>query len=212
MNLYARNHALMYRPLIGGIGITAQGVGEVGTLGMIAYDATGAWIVSNYHVLCRRDLSAFSDGEAVYQCFMQPGDTPIARLVTGRASTALDCAAARVEAGIDVKNWVLELGAITGVEENPQKDRPVIKSGLATGVTEGCIAEVNGDRVRIQTWGPFPARYDLSNIGDSGSVWVDAETRRAVALHSRTQDGETEAAYGFKISSVLAALQLQLNP
>jgi hypothetical protein len=201
----------VYRPLIGGVGVTAEGVGEAGTLGLIAYDDSGPWIVSNYHVLCRADLSAFTDGEAVYQCFMQPGDAPVARLVLGRASAALDCAAARVEPGVEVVDWVLDFGEIGGVAE-PVEGRRVMKSGLASGVTEGIIREVSGERVRIEKWPRFPARYDLSNIGDSGSAWIDVETGMAVALHNRTQDGEVEAAFGFRMPAVMAALGLRLHP
>ncbi|MBN1513287.1 MAG: hypothetical protein JXB13_14825 [Phycisphaerae bacterium] len=208
---YARTHALTYRPLIGGVGITAQGGLGIGTLGLIAYDDSGTWMVSNYHVLCRHDLSAFAEGEGVYQCFFQTGDDPVGRLVAGRASTQLDCAAARVEPGIAAEPWVLEFGAVTAFAA-PEVGRRVIKSGLATGITEGIIREVSGDRVRIEPPASFPARYNLSDIGDSGSVWIDVETRSARVLHSLTRDGHTEAAFGYAMPAVMDALRLRLAP
>ena len=211
MPFYVRNHARTYRPLIGGVGITSEGGSGAGTLGLIAYDDSGAWIVSNYHVLCRTDLSPFANGEGVYQCFIQAGDTPVARLVTGKASTALDCAAARIEPTIGAMSSILEVGSVTEYDD-PMVGRPVIKSGLASGVTEGIITDVTGDRVRIETSPQFPSRYDLSNIGDSGAVWIDAESRKALVLHNRTQDGQVEAAYGFAMPSVVDALQLRLKP
>ena len=210
MAFYAKTHAMTYRPLIGGIGVTAPQVQSAGTLGIIAYDDSGPWIVSNYHVLCRADLSPFQEGEPVYQCFIQPGDTPVARLVKGKAFPDLDCAAARAEPGIDTMPWILELGSIIEYKQ-PLEGRRVIKSGLATGVTEGIIRDITGDVVRIEAPDNYPARYDLSNIGDSGSVWVDVEWRAAVVLHNRTQDGQSEAAFGYAMPAVMNALQLKLK-
>jgi hypothetical protein len=86
----------------------------------------------------------------------------------------------------------------------------VCKSGLATGVTEGIIDEVEDSRVIIKPLSGFPETYNLSDVGDSGALWVERETQQAVALHtSGNQDGQ-ELAIAVPIRLVLETLGLEI--
>lgn len=209
---YAVNHHCTFRPLQGGIAITSATVGELGTLGLFGTDGTDTWLVSNYHVLCNRDLSQpFAPGALVYQPYAQVGAAHVAVLVAGKADPALDCAAARLLQPAGYEPRILGLGPVSAIGA-PRLNQRVLKSGGATGVTEGRIASVVGDLVEIRNVTSASTRYNLSDIGDSGAVWIDAATREAVVLHNRTQDGQVEAAFGFALPAVMTALGLTLAP
>jgi hypothetical protein len=203
------NHSLCYRPVRAGITILNPNVGKVGTVGFIATaNGQDRWLVSCYHVLGRIDLSPFNDGEPIYQ----PIDDPqylIARMSTARADAQLDCAAAELEAGIQSTNEILELSPLAGISE-PVVGTRVIKSGCVTGVTEGVISQVTGDAVEIQIAPGFPSRYELSQEGDSGSVWVSSHDSRAVALHRAGNAYGKQISLGVRLSAVLTRLNLQL--
>ena len=90
-------------------------------------------------------------------------------------------------------------------------DALVMKSGLMTGVTEGRISAINGNRVTISPKRGFPDKYNLSGAGDSGSLWIEQTTRRAVALHIQgNRPGGPEEAMGVPIHLVLNTLWLVL--
>ena len=203
------NHSLCYRPVRAGITIVNPNVGKVGTVGFIATsDRQDRWLVSCYHVLGRIDFSPFNDGEPIYQ----PIDDPqylIARMSTARADAQLDCAAAKLEAGIQSTNEILELSPLAGISE-PVLGMRVIKSGCVTGVTEGVVSQVNGDAVEIQIAPGFPSHYELSQEGDSGSLWISSQDNRAVALHRAGNAYGKQDSFAIRLSAVLTRLNLQL--
>src|ERR1700712_4330810 len=95
------NHDLLYRPLISGVSITNERIGEPGTLGYIAKDALGGfWLVSAYHVLCNTDLSPSLGGESIYQPAAVAPEFRVATTRVTRANANLDCAAAQIAAGV----------------------------------------------------------------------------------------------------------------
>ena len=204
------NHSnLIYRPLRGGIAILNPVVNQIGTLGFIGTsDGQDRWLVSCYHVLGRSDMSAFGDGEPIYQ----PIDNPynlVAKVDIKRADTALDCAAAKLEVGVQSTNEILELPPLTGICE-PVVGMRVIKSGCVTGVTEGIISQVNGDNVEIQIVPDFPQRYELSQEGDSGSLWISSQGGQAVALHRAGNAYGKQICFAIRLSTILMRLNLQL--
>jgi hypothetical protein len=85
----------------------------------------------------------------------------------------------------------------------------VIKSGVATGITEGTVRTIIGTDVVIEIPPPFPAEYDLSEQGDSGALWVTRDTRAPVALHRSGNDTGQERATATPISAVLQTLNLR---
>lgn len=196
------NHVLQYRPLISGVAVFNPLNGVTGTLGIILTDGIGRWILSAHHVLGRA-VGAASHGEAIFQPYGVLGsDAPVATLDLPRSDPTQDFALAQVGPGVTCDPWILGIG-------RPSPAVPaavgmtVLKSGIRTGVTQGRVASVLGPSIVIETEPAFPSKYDLTSIGDSGSVWVEAATRAPVALHLRGQEGLVEAAFGVEIASIL---------
>lgn len=200
-----------YRPLRSGIAIANPRAGVFGTLGCVA-TSNGAdrWLVSCYHVLCRRldSLEQPKLGELVYQPDIGAGRE--VAMLTDRFDRSLDCAAALLMPGVAANDEILGIGRIAGAGI-PTKDMRVIKSGVATGVTEGVIAADPTDGVfRIVPLVGFPTDYDLTSESDSGSLWIDAQSRRAVGLHRAGNRSGLEHAEAVDIGVVLTALGLKL--
>lgn len=184
--------------------------GGVGTLGVIATsDGIDRWMLSCYHVLGRPGGAPFADNEVILQPPRGGPGTDVARTDTTRADTVLDCAAALVTAGIPTLAGVLELPPLAA-STSPVVGMQVIKSGSETGVTEGVITAVRGDKVTIDQPRGFPRDYDLSQMGDSGALWVERTTFAPVALHTAGNSGGREQAFGVALPAVLASLGLRL--
>jgi endonuclease G len=181
-----------------------------GTLGFVAVDEgdpTQRFIVSNYHVLVRLMEQPGVQDEPIFQG--SGSDEAVAFVDLSRADTGLDCAAARVADNIETSRCILGLG-LPGPPMLAQVGMRVVKSGLSTGVTEGVVTEVSGDRVRLEVPQGFPEEYELSDLADSGSLWLELETRAAVALHVRGNFDGPEWAEGIAIHQVLHALRLRM--
>lgn len=215
-----RNHDITFRPLRGGIScfnpLANPASPEQGTIGLIATaDGQDRWLVSCYHVLCRSDGSAFGHDEPVYQpSGMNPAHS-VARTVAGMGhfGVNVDCAAVRVTLPADqCTGEILGLG-ILAPPIDPAPGMRVMKSGAATGITEGVIRQVDQDLVTIEPlpgFGDQGERYELSKSGDSGAVWVERATVAPVALHfAGNGPGEPERARAMRINRVLALLDLQ---
>lgn len=210
MAVLVANHTRAFRPLRGGIALMNANVRLLGTLGCMATsDGVDRWVVSAYHVLGRPHGVPLADDEPIFQPAVGVAENPVAVTRRDRFDPALDAAAALVTPGMGAVGEVLGIGPVTGLG-NPVPGMRVVKSGIATGVTEGVIGEVLGTRVRVDLPPDFSAKYDLSDVSDSGAVWIDRETGRAVALHVAGNDTGAEVAIGMRMSEVLAALGLQL--
>lgn len=199
-----------YRPLRSGSKIINAAVGRPGTLGCIGIDDEGPWIVSSYHVIGRvRDVTAGpSDGESIWQSTTDRGGSPIALSRLSKMDRQLDIAAALILPDVGISADILEMHQLRGVTE-PAFGMRVIKSGAGTGVTEGVITDTTSELVTIESPQHMPEGYVLSDLGDSGAVWVDALTGQAVALHFAGRDGNT--AYARPLSLVLNSLGLRLH-
>lgn len=205
-----QNSVLAYRPLKGGIAVQNPVVGQIGTIGLIATsDDNDRWIVSCYHVLCRLNGTFPKDNqEPIYQPFCSPGDNPVAEVNANSSKEEFDCAAARIKV-------VASVGQIFGIGRLRQPVNPVvgmwvIKSGADTGITEGRITAVTGDKVEIRAEGTSP-QYQLSGPGDSGAAWVDAATLSPVALHTGGDSFQPGVvAFGVSMPFVLQALGLKM--
>jgi len=202
------NYKLEYRPLRCGIAISNPNVNSLGCIGLIATkDGQDRWIVSCYHVLCRPDGGQFSDGEPIYQPCDSGAGSEVARLCTSKVDRTLDCAAALIAPGIESVAEILGLGRL-GAAQAPSLGMRVLKSGCATGITEGFISDISGNKVTIEAPGNFPKKYKLTEPGDSGSVWIERSTNSPVALHIRGNDTGKEFARAVNILTVLHALGL----
>ncbi|QRN98344.1 hypothetical protein JRI60_04580 [Archangium violaceum] len=206
------NHRGAFRPLRGGTAVVNPQVKHPGTLGFVAVDESDPsqqFIVSSYHVLVRLMGEPGVQDEPIFQPSHQGPSSEVAFVELSRADARLDCAAARVAVNIQTSPRILGLGR-PGPPLVAQVGMRVVKSGLATGVTEGVVTEVNGDRVRLECPQGFPEDYELSDAADSGALWLELETRAPVALHARGNPDGAEWAEGIAIHQVLRALRLRM--
>jgi hypothetical protein len=204
-----RNHNLAYRPLRGGIAIVnPANANELGTLGFIGTsNGQDRWIVSAYHVLGRSDGSVFADGEPIYQPFRSAVSAPVALVSRARSDAVTDCAAAEIVNGVGATGEILGIGTVRAPIE-PVVGMRVLKSGIETGVTEGVVRQVSGDRIVIAVPAGFPDKYDLSGRGDSGALWISRDAGAPVALHLAGNDTGEEIAFAVRIAKVLGVLGL----
>jgi hypothetical protein len=202
------NANLVHRPLRAGCAIINPVVNEIGTLGFVATsDGNDRWIVSCYHVLCRSDLSPPADGEHIFQP-VDDNENWVANASIERSDQVLDCAAALVIPDVSCTGEILGLPRLSGTAE-PEVGMRVMKSGCITGITEGVITAVARNIVTIAVVATFPPTSQLSEPGDSGSLWVDRRGLNAVALHrTGSAFGETLAT-AVRISVVIETLRLK---
>jgi hypothetical protein len=209
MSLLVRNHVQPFRPLRGGIAIVCGSNGPFGTLGCLATsDGQDRWLLTANHVLSGTAATVQED-IPVFQPAMGGPEAPIGRTRQAKASKALDVAAAVVVAGTETVNEILGIGVLGPLSE-PAVGMRVVKSGIATGVTEGVIVNVTNERVRIEVPPGYPSKYELSSISDSGSIWVEQNTASPVALHVAGNDTGIEIALGIRLSEILTTLNLRL--
>ena len=194
-----------------------------GTLGAKVYDATTReeMILSNWHVMVGA-LSA-QEGDPVWQPGRLDGGKQndviahISRWVLG----PFDACVAKVVESRPVFSKTLEDKPIEDVAA-PRLGMRVWKSGRTTGYTEGFIDGIMmtislnysaaGTR-QIQSVmrvvprpGAPPAEISLG--GDSGSVWVDEESGKAVGLHFA---GETGNQPEFAVANDITSVTKHLN-
>ena len=194
-------------PLIGGVSCGNARV-TAGTLACIVFDrADGSpLILSNWHVLAgSRDAVS---GEEIWQPGRVDGGNSgrtVARLSRFRLDRDMDAAVAALNTTRPHVRDIIGLNPVSGME-SPQLGMQVAKSGRTTGNTEGIIDGVSlstsinygaagvvsfRDQIHIVPRPPWPAvDYEVSMGGDSGSIWINEATGKAVGLHFA---GETTA-------------------
>ena len=200
-----------YRPLVSGIRIVNEITGIPGTLGCIGVDLAGNnWIVSCDHVLGRPRQSpdAAGNDEPILQSTLALGGGIVARTRTGKMNRALDYAAAIIVPDVGVSTSVLEFVDPLQGTANAVMGMRVVKSGAETGVTIGLVTDVTDSLITIVSPPIAPDDYVLSDRGDSGAIWLDAETGRAIGMHFSGRDGNM--AYARPLGAVLGALGLRL--
>ena len=209
-------------PMRGGISVSNAYQNTYGTLGGLVKDRdTGReMILSNWHVLAG-DWGALSGWP-----IRQPGrldrgshaDT-VATLTRHAMSSGLDAAVAELNGSRQLINDQYELGPVRGVGRS-QQGMNVIKSGRQTGVTFG--------RITTGLPGTYPMRYfgvtrlihnvtrvdlrrgiQVSDGGDSGSLWLEEESRDAIGLHFAGSNFP-EYALAIDLQPILDALNVDL--
>ena len=201
------NLDLQFRPLRPGTSIINARVNEPGTLGLFGQDDTGApWLISCYHVLCDAGLAQYGQDELIYQPAAVVAQYAVGRTNASRASVELDCAAALLLDGTSVDASIPGFGPLVQTATATVNMR-VAKVGAAGGLTEGIITQVIGTSVVIRTDAEFPQDYVLSQPGDSGALWMDRDTRAAIALHRGLRTPRTATATS--IDAVLQILDLR---
>ncbi len=206
---------------------------STGTLGAIVREAGSGrlCLLSNWHVLCGGP--AAQRGESICRFGgLHPGAGAAQSIASLERWLDLkqgcDAAIAILSAGVSHDDAIADIGVrISGLEE-PRLGLAVIKSGAASGVTHALIDGIegmyeldfgsygdqkhwmNGFRLVPDT---RQEQRAISAGGDSGAVWINPETRRAVALHFAGNDDAslgTGWAVAHPLSQVFELLQLTL--
>jgi len=208
-------------PMQGGISISNAYQYGYATLGGPVQDReTGArMILSNWHVLAG-DWRARS-GWPIYQPGRGDGGRSmdaVATLSRDAMSASLDAAVAELTGVRPIINVQFGLKPVSGVGW-AELGMEVIKSGRRTGVTRGRVTAIEGivrmnyrgvDRL-IRNVVTIEPRLDpvVSAGGDSGSLWLEESTMRAVGLHFAGSDGP-ERALALDLQPVLDSLNVNL--
>ncbi len=219
----ANPRAVRCDPLKGGISISNERQYTYGTLGGLVIDRrTGApMVLSNWHVLAG-DWAALR-GQRIYQAGRLDGGSVrdvIAVLDRHAMDRCLDAAVARLTGERRLINEQVELGPVRGTTR-PALGMRVVKSGRRTGVTYGRVVAVQGmmtlnyagiRRViaNVITIEPMAGFGEVSAPGDSGSWWLEADTRRAVGLHFAGSN-QPETSLANDMQAVLDALDVEVD-
>jgi len=218
----ASRHGRVFNSLCGGISISNAMVHTYGTLGGLVRDRmTGApMILSNWHVLA----GPWSErpGLPIYQPGRMDGGHAghtVATLTRHAMDQNIDAAVATLTGVRPLINDQLDIGPVMGVVK-PELGMQVKKSGRGTdGITKGIVTGFGG-RMRLPYYGmwrivreyvhiaPMPEGGQVSAGGDSGSWWLDAETKQAVALHF---GGSDYPEYGLAISMPVVLKSLDVD-
>jgi endonuclease G len=212
--------------LVGGISV-GNPRARAGTLGAIVWDRRDCSvnILGNWHILAGTRFAAV--GEPIYQPSNWDGGTArdtVALLNRYRLDRDMDAALARLNGTRPFSRDILDLSPITGIEA-PRLGMQVTKSGRTTAVTKGIIDGLNfsptvggttfHDQIHILPGPPWPNQpYEVSGPGDSGAVWINPVTNKAVGLHfcSETSDApQQEYAGANRMEKVAAATGLDFS-
>ncbi|MBB4373487.1 hypothetical protein GGD63_006310 [Bradyrhizobium sp. cir1] len=179
-----------------------------GTLGAIVRDLATQerYLLSNWHVLCGGPEASVGD------IISQPGPmdlgskspNEVARLERWlRLSEQFDAALGRVSEGIDLSEQLFGTALVSTATVAPALGMSVVKSGAVSGVSRALVDGVSGTyRIDYTGFGDGPEWMQgfrlvpdnaapaaaLSLEGDSGSLWVERTTGRAVGLHFAGED------------------------
>ncbi|TLD42298.1 MAG: hypothetical protein JETT_1413 [Candidatus Jettenia ecosi] len=205
----------LFDPLRGGIAVWNPRYAFPGTLGMIVFDARTSEPLglSNHHVFVREQGK---QGDPIKQgnINMDPPE-PDAVTVVGtliRSDEGLDCAVCTFNNTRKISKEILRYSQKPTGVRRPLLGMHVTKSGIASGVTYGTI---DGVGLRGFTVIPDPARPspngEISMGGDSGSVWLDVASFKAVGLHfagERDPSPRAERAWANQMVKVAKALDI----
>jgi hypothetical protein len=169
-----------------------------GTFGALVKDSGGLYVLSNNHVLA--DENRLPQGAAIFQPGLldsgNPSTDQIASLtkfemLQTQKANAVDCAIAKATNPGLVSKDVLYIGPPQGTA-NAAIDMMVHKFGRTTNYTAGRIISVDTDVVVQYDIGKLTftgqiivvgsTGQSFSNAGDSGSLILQRETNKAVAL------------------------------
>lgn len=197
------NNQLTFRPLLSGLQVFGETAREFGTIGLFADGFGERWLVTALHVVS--PAGGFAPGQRLFQ--PDDLDPPVGDTVAAMADAALDVVAVRLRPSALVVDEVLGLGVL-GSPVVPTVGMRVQKVGAQTGLTEGLVSMVAPDRIEIGRPSGFPIGYDLGQRGDSGAVWVTADTHAPVAIHTGVSVAADRLARATRVDSALALLGL----
>lgn len=211
-------------PMLGGISISHE-FGTYATLGGLVADrnSPSKMILSNWHVLA--GYWGARPGQRIYQPGRLDGggfEDSVARYTrSAMISHHLDAAVAELTDDRRLSTEQFEIGRVTGVGQM-KLDLPVIKSGRQTGITLGRVTSVIPGIAKIPYGGimrlvhnamridPRAGYGEVSAGGDSGSWWLDSQTKNVVGLHFAGCNQPEEYALAMDMQTVLDALEVDV--
>ncbi|MCP4896085.1 MAG: hypothetical protein GY906_03840 [bacterium] len=198
---YPPDHRKRYDPLVGGIEIGPAGDQAVGTLGGIVFDRSTRtpMLLTNWHV------AAGTGSNPIGQLMCQPGNDPangigtVTRAILGETPFGwIDAAVAPLNGSRQYSQSMLKIPGrqTTGMTQG-RLQMKVYKSGRTTSTTFAPIESLAvtvtveypvGDvtflnQIMIR---PFPAPSPIGQVsdsGDSGSLWLQPGTNFAIGLN-----------------------------
>jgi hypothetical protein len=196
-------------PLQPGVSIGNLDRGASGTLGGFVTDTAShrRGLISNWHVFCGGREAKI--GDTICQPSPYHAASQIARRVGAlerwtNLAVGYDAALALLDPATLLNENVFDLGiTVAGVEE-PKLGMRLVKYGVTSKATSGIIDGVQGaypvdysgwgDESRwmdgfrlVREEGPGPSEISLR--GDSGALWINPLTKKAVGLHFGGEDG-----------------------
>lgn len=216
-------------PLQPGVGVSRSG-GEAGTLGLVVWDLeTGApGFLTAAHVFRQGhdDPTLAIDSVIVQPAFNQgwhPAETTIARRY--RWDPDIDAAFVPFLLQRRLNSRPLGLDEYTPQVRQAQRGDIVVKSGQTTGVTVGRVEAIGKIQVSGRTLQGFeirplvnenPLNEEISEGGDSGSIWFHRDSREPVGLNVAGDRvgtaGRDEHALACHLEGVLERLDVSLVP
>jgi hypothetical protein len=203
--------------LIGGSNI--NGSAGDGTLGAICL-ATAAnthvaastpLILTNKHVA--KNIGSLVGEETTCDCHCCTC-CDFGRVIDSQFTSSVDAAIATMNNGVRFSHEIMLIGAVRGTAAAALTN-VVVKHGRTTGFTRGVVTSITfpvnrsdgqnfTNQIRVA---PIPPFTDMSNGGDSGSVYVNANTSQVIGLH-HAGDSPGPAAYGNQIGPVLSLMNI----
>jgi hypothetical protein len=217
--VFGNGRSSAHSPMEGGISIAGAFLSSYGTLGgkVIDRQTRAEMILSNWHVLVAS--WAATPGTAVYQPSRGDPNKIVARLTRDGLGQYVDAAVASLSGSRRLENNQLGLGPVTG-SAAAELSMAVIKSGVRTGITNGMVSGTNGRQ--LMNYGGYEQvirgvvhivppggeeNQTVSEGGDSGSWWLEQNSRKAVGLHfAGDTDPDREYALAINMPLVLDTL------
>jgi hypothetical protein len=203
--------------LMGGSNI--NGSGGSGTLGAIGFATAGntkvaantPLILTNKHVA--ETIGTLVGEESTCDCKCCTC-CDFGKVVDAQITGSVDAAIATMNNGVRFSHEIMLIGAVRGTAAAALNDF-VVKHGRTTKFTRGQVTSITfpvlrGDnhnfanQIRVAPVAPFT---DMSEGGDSGSVYVNANTSQIIGLH-HAGDAPGPAAYGNQIGPVLSLMNI----
>ncbi len=206
-------------PLLGGIKIGSVKLNNSGTLGMIVQHQTNGKLLglTNWHVIKRRKGRR---GNPIVQPGYKPNSIKYRIGNLYRWNKKLDCAVFEINKHrkLNAANSIYEINGKINKTQEPFIGMKVMKTGAKTGLTHGIVSSVSSDKIKIRMV-PNPAKpsidNELSDAGDSGSIWVTDEAKpKAVALHwggDKSQSAITEFSLANSLNVIFKTLELKFR-
>jgi hypothetical protein len=206
----------------GGISISNELSYGYGTLGGKVIDRQSGeqMILSNWHVL----IGSWSakPGLKIYQPAQGDGgnarDT-VAVVKRDAMKDGVDAAVAKIDGTRSIVNEQLEIGPVTGVV-SPRLGMILTKSGRGSDITDGIVTGTEGQSAiyyggfrriikNVVHIAQVNTGNKVSSPGDSGSWWLEKDSRRVIGLHFAGSDNP-EYALAISMPEVLNALDVEI--